>query len=102
MLYYATAGLAVGFINWNGSLGGNCVGCTPFLGSSTHAQLGYVAGGGFERLIGASYAARMEFLYYDLRYENFVLRDVFNPGPYATMRVHPYGAIVRAAFNYRF
>jgi opacity protein-like surface antigen len=104
VLFYGTGGLAMGHLKMDGFVGGACATCTVYVGNRSLWQAGYVAGGGVEGAITDWQSIRFEVLYYDLGSQDLFLSETtgFEPGQFATMRVHSQGTIVRAALNARF
>ncbi len=103
-LVYGTVGLATGRVKTEGLIAGACAVCTIYVGQQSTWQVGYAAGGGFERAFSAGQSIRFEYLYFDLGDQELLLRETtgLGPGEFATMRFHASGSIVRAAYSLRF
>ena len=97
-LLFGTAGVGFGQVN----AGQNPCGNTIFEGNSCNEvwQIGWVAGGGVEKMFAPHWSAKIEYLHYD-----FGTREAYTPaliGGGNTVSVLERGDIVRAGINYHF
>jgi len=103
LLFYATAGLAVGDATYSSSISFPSIG-QLFSGSASRTQIGGVVGTGAEFAVTDNIRVKGEYLLYNLGHQTVAINTVTPPGlvGQASARFRTEGNILRVGANWKF
>lgn len=105
-LFYATGGLAYGYVKDSASIIPNAVGIglggAQLAGAQSEWRAGWTVGGGVEHLISPDWSVKAEYLYYDLGRSSLLVSSFAGTPESGTFSHRNDGHIIRVGINYQF